>query len=114
MRLGRKSYRWSELLGGERSRPATILFSSTLLMLVWKYFGSPAYYLEHLAPWADMYGDPQATAAAYHFVALFVLMGVVPALIVKFLFKQRLSEYGVQLGDREYAREREHGYTCRR
>ena len=27
-------------------------------------------------------------------------MGVVPALIVKFLFKQRLSEYGVQLGDR--------------
>lgn len=86
----------------DQLRPTVILIASPLLMLTWKYFGSPEYYshLQKLWPWLAPCGDPAAGAAAYHFTLCFLLLGLVPALIVKLLFRQRLADYGVQLGDR--------------
>lgn len=89
-----------EALAGDGLRPATILLSSTVLMLLWKYFGSPAFFAEHFTSWGDLCGDPRATAAIYSFASCFVLMGLLPAMVVKLWFKQRLGDYGVQLGDR--------------
>ena len=41
-----------------------------------------------------------AAAGAYTFLTAFVLFGLIPALVVKFGFRQRLADYGVGLGDR--------------
>lgn len=41
-------------------------------------------------------------AAYYQFGSCFLLLGVAPALIVKFVFRERLADYGVQLGNRLY------------
>jgi membrane protease YdiL (CAAX protease family) len=42
---------------------------------------------------------PTANAAAYSFFACLLLLGLVPALIVKLVFRENLADYGVRLGD---------------
>ena len=91
---------------GDQFKPTVILLASPLLMLTWKYFASPEFvesWLKDLWPPLALGYDPAAAAAVYSFLACFLLLGVVPALMVKFLFGQRLADYGVQLGDRRRA-----------
>jgi membrane protease YdiL (CAAX protease family) len=73
---------------GEQFKPTVILLVSPLLMLTWHYFGAP-----------EAWHDP-AVGAVYSFLACLLLLGVVPALIVKLVFRERLADYGVQLGNR--------------
>jgi len=44
--------------------------------------------------------DPAATGAIYSMVACLLLLGVAPALLVTLVFRERLADYGVTLGDR--------------
>ena len=85
---------------GEKFKPTLILLVSPLILTTWKYYGSPAFYLDVLQPRLGFCVDPQATAAIYSFLACFVLMGGLPALIVKLVFHERLADYGVQWGNR--------------
>ncbi len=82
---------------GPQRKPTLILLSSTVLMIAWWYVGSPQFYLEHFAA-AD--SAPSAAPAVYYFVSCFLLLGVVPALVVKLVFREPLAQYGVQWGDR--------------
>jgi len=67
-------------------------------MLTWKNFGSAQWYAENLA---NENGREIAFAAsAYQFVSCLILLGVIPALIVKLVFRERLVDYGVGLGNR--------------
>lgn len=86
---------------GEQRRPTVILLASPVLLITWVYCGSSAFYLEHLAGSVVLWNDPAATAGAYTFLAAFVLLGVVPALIVKLVFGESLADYGVGLGNRK-------------
>jgi len=56
--------------------------------------------LAHLAGRQEAWQDPTAAAAAYSFLAALFLLGVVPAVLVKLVFRERLVDYGVGLGDR--------------
>ncbi|MHC4180166.1 MAG: hypothetical protein ACYSWU_21895, partial [Planctomycetota bacterium] len=85
---------------GGQLKPGVILFSSTLLMLGWWYVGRPEFYRERLSAWPVVGNDLDATAAAYSFGACLLLLGAVPVLIVKLVFRERLADYGVQLGNR--------------
>jgi len=85
---------------GEQVKPTVILLSSTSLMLAWKYFGSPEFYRAHFSLWPISGADPDAAAAIYSFGLCFLLLGIVPVLIVKRLFRESLADYGVQLGNR--------------
>jgi uncharacterized protein len=87
-------------LQGPQFKPVVILFVSTITMITWKYFGSPQYYLEHLSDQFVWFSDPQATAAVYSFLGVFVLMGLAPAAVVKVVFRENLADYGVRFGDR--------------
>jgi len=75
-------------LRGDQFKPTVILLVSPLLMLTWHYFAAP-----------DAWGDP-ASGAVYSFLACLLLLGVVPVLIVKLAFRERLADYGVRWGDR--------------
>lgn len=82
---------------GPHRKPTVILLSSTVLMTTWWYMGSPRSYLDHFG------GEDSGLSAApaiYFFASCFLLLGVVPALIVKLVFREPLAQYGVQLGDR--------------
>jgi uncharacterized protein len=84
---------------GPQRKPTIILLYSSFVLVAWKYAGSPEFVLQRLQPCCTLFDDPQATAAIYSFLACFVFLGVMPALIVKCFFRERLADYGVQLGD---------------
>ena len=85
---------------GKNRKPLIILSYASVTLIVWKYFCAPAFYLEHLSQSGFMVNDPQAAAAIYSFLSCFLLMGVVPAAIVKVVFREKLADYGLQFGDR--------------
>jgi membrane protease YdiL (CAAX protease family) len=76
-------------------KPTVILIASSLLLLAWKYGCSEAFYANHFG---STLGPVDVGAAVYHFVGCFVLLGIVPVLVVKFGFRERLCDYGVRLG----------------
>jgi len=86
---------------GKQWKPTVILVSSTVLMLAWWEFGSPDFYRRHLASLWTLWGNEGVTAAVYSFAACFLLLGVLPAGIVKLVFRERLVDYGVSLGLRK-------------
>ena len=86
-------------IGAKRRKPFIILAYSTVALLIWKYFCSPAFYIENLSGLGFVPGDANAAAAIYSFLACFVLMGIVPALIVKLVFREKLADYGLSLGN---------------
>jgi hypothetical protein len=84
----------------DQLRPAVILALSTFLMTTWWYFGSCEFYARRLAGWFPASVDGAAAAATWCFLSTLVLLGIIPALVVKLVFHQRLADYGVQWGDR--------------
>jgi uncharacterized protein len=86
-------------LRGPQRKGTIILLLSPVLVATWWYFASPKFYLAH---WAGLTpgGDTAAAAGFYALVAGFVLMGLIPALVVKLVFHEKLADYGVRLGDR--------------
>ena len=91
--------RIAEAFRDGQMRATVILLSSTLLMITWKCFGSADFYREHFASHFIPIYDEDFSAAAYMFLSAFFLLGLIPALMVKFWFRQNLSSYGLSLGD---------------
>lgn len=85
---------------GEQARPTVILLYTTVLMVVCRYLIWPDALAQWLPESIEMFDDRGASVAIWSFLACFVLMGVVPAMIVKFAFRQSLADYGVGLGNR--------------
>jgi membrane protease YdiL (CAAX protease family) len=87
------------LFSGEHRKPTIILLLAPLLITTWKYFGTPAFYAAHLASSWVWRNDPGWTGAAYSFFSALILFGLIPFLVIRFVFRERPSVYGVQIGD---------------
>ncbi|MEX2116768.1 MAG: CPBP family intramembrane glutamic endopeptidase [Bacteroidota bacterium] len=83
-------------------KPTLILLMTPVLLVTFKYYGSRQWYFEMVRDWFVIAGNPELTAALYVFFASFVLFGVVPLLIIRFIFKETLASYGLQMGDRKF------------
>lgn len=90
------------LFSGDRMKPTLILLMTPVLLVTFKYYGSRQWYFEMVRDWFVIAGNPELTAALYVFFASFVLFGVVPLLIIRFIFKETLASYGLQMGDRKF------------
>jgi membrane protease YdiL (CAAX protease family) len=87
------------LFSGEHRKPTLILLVTPFLLTVFKYFGSKSFYLESVASFVPLAADPELGGALYAFAASFLLLGIVPLLIIRFVFREPLSVYGVKAGD---------------
>ena len=87
------------LFSGENKKSTIILLSAPIILTTFKYFGMKHFYLNHLALTFDILGNIELTSALYTFLGSFLLLGWIPAVIIKFVFHEPLSVYGVQLGD---------------
>ena len=85
---------WDACMPPQR-KATIILLTSTVLMLTWAYFASPQFLADRFATAGD---DGRAAGAVGAFVGCFVLLGVVPALVITVLFRERLADYGVGWG----------------
>jgi uncharacterized protein len=80
-------------------KTTVVLISAPVLGILWVYLGSRPFYFRHLASSLVLGGNVELTAGFFTFASTFVLLGLVPALIVKFVFQEPLSAYGVRSGD---------------
>jgi len=92
------------LLRSADRKATTVLVSAPVLGILFVYLGNGPFYLRHLASRFVLGGNVEMTAGLYNFASAFVLLGIVPALIVKLAFREPLSSYGVQAGDLSYGR----------
>lgn len=88
-----------EALRGANRKAAVVLLTAPVIVTTWRYFGDRPFYRAHLAAHFVLFGDSELTAALYSFAACFVLLGIVPAVIIRVLFGESLRDYGVQAGD---------------
>ena len=93
------SLSFAGLFSGLNKKPSIILLLTPIVLVTWKYFGSKAFYLTALSSHFPIFAEPERTAELYTFVSSFILLGVLPLFIIKFVFKERLFSYGLQLGD---------------
>jgi membrane protease YdiL (CAAX protease family) len=70
-----------------------------VILTTFNYFGTKNFYVNHLTKTIILFADRELTCALYTFFVSLVLLGGIPALIIKFVFHEPLSTYGVQLGD---------------
>jgi membrane protease YdiL (CAAX protease family) len=74
-----------------------ILLLTPILLTVWVYFGKRFNFAQYFASSGRFPTD--AAAVIFEYLAFFLLMFCVPALLIKLAWKQPLSEYGLQWGD---------------
>ena len=89
----------SGLFGGESRKPTIILLLTPFLLTTWKYYGTKAFYLSDLASIFVLFGNAERTAELYTFFSAFILFGILPLFVIKFVFKEKISSYGLQIGD---------------
>jgi uncharacterized protein len=77
----------------EELKPGIIILVSTLILTFHRYFGSSEF-ARNVFP-----GISDYHASLFMFTAAFILLGIVPLLKVKFIFKESLAEYGFQIGN---------------
>lgn len=90
------------LFTGEHRKPTLILLLTPVLLTAFKYYGTKEFYLAHLQSSVVLGGNPEWTAALYVFCSSLVLFGAVPVVIIKAFFRESLSGYGFQFGDRKF------------
>ncbi len=80
---------------GKQLKATLILLLATPLLMFWKYYATPASFDAYFSIIASSHRE---TGALSHFLCTLVLLGCVPALIVVFVFRERLRDYGVGIG----------------
>ncbi len=92
----------SGLFNRENRKPTIILLSAPVILTTFRYYGTKDFYLNHLGPAFSLFGNGELASALYTFSSSLVLLGLLPALTVKFIFHESLSDYGVRLGDWQF------------
>jgi len=92
-----------DLLAPENRKPAVVLLLTPFLLTTFKYYGSKAFYLSHLAGRFAAFGEVGRTAELYQFLSAFLLLGLIPALVTRFGFREPLRTCGLQWGDVGYS-----------
>ncbi|MBP8975676.1 MAG: CPBP family intramembrane metalloprotease [Bacteroidetes bacterium] len=81
-------------------RKVTIIFLvGTFLIVTWRYFGTTSFYLTSLVPTFPFLKADSFSSSLYLFGTAFILFGVVPIAVIRFVFHEPLAQYGLQLGD---------------
>ncbi|HLF20300.1 MAG TPA: CPBP family glutamic-type intramembrane protease [Bacteroidota bacterium] len=87
------------LFSGDNRKPTLILLLTPFLLTTFKYYGSQSFYLNHLASSVNLFHNAEMSAEYYVFLSSFVLLGVVPLLIIKFVFREPMRSFGLARGD---------------
>ena len=87
-----------EMFRGENYRPTTILLTSVVMLVTWKTAGSQAFFHRHLADRIVLGVDPVEAAAWYQMGLGVLLLGVVPALVLRLVCKMPLASAGLGPG----------------
>jgi membrane protease YdiL (CAAX protease family) len=91
-----------DLLKEAELKPVVILLATPVLLTLYAYYGTPGFFERNLSPLFDPGVLSSMAPDFYNFAAAFLIMFAVPLLIIKFLFRQKLCDFGIQRGDWKY------------
>lgn len=78
----------------ENLKVYVLLLAAPVLLTIYRYHGYPEYFYQYFGNnFSDVY------ARLWQFVVFFLLMFIVPLFVVKFYFKESLTDYGFGLGN---------------
>lgn len=86
-----------ELFRPVNLRTTLILLLSSVMLVAWKTFGAQSFYRNHAAGLLGL-GNTSAMAALFHIGMTLVLLGVVPACLMRFAFGASLQSMGLGAG----------------
>jgi membrane protease YdiL (CAAX protease family) len=90
------------LLAESNRKTVIILLVTPVLLTIYRYGGSPAFYDRNLASYfpssllSGFYRD------FFNFLVAFILLMLIPLVIIKLIFKEKLSDYGLNQGDLKF------------
>lgn len=87
---------------GESKKATIILLISPFILTAWKYYGTGPFFLNNLSSLVILWDNPLRSAEFYTFASAFLLLGIVPLAIIKFIFKESFASYGLQTGDWQF------------
>jgi membrane protease YdiL (CAAX protease family) len=87
------------LLTGEHRKATIVLLLAPVLITTWKYYGVGSFYRDVVSSLYVWGGDVGFTAEAYTYLSAFVLFALVPWAVIRFVFRERMRDYGWQIGD---------------
>lgn len=88
-----KMYDGQRLSEGFQHKPTIVLLASVVLVTIQCYFGS----ISFAASSTSISG--MINPVTYMFLSTFIFFGLIPALIVKGVFKEKLRNFGLRIGD---------------
>src|SRR6476620_7269896 len=86
-----------QLFRSSNLRPTLILLVSVVVIVAWKTAGSQDFFHHHLAGLVPL-GDAANAAAWYQMATALVLLGIVPAGLVRFVLGEPLTSVGLGKG----------------
>jgi membrane protease YdiL (CAAX protease family) len=91
-----------EIFHGLDRESGVALVLAGFLMTLFAYQGHPDFFIRRFqeAPWAA--GRLDFASEAYRFAFAFVFFFLIPAAVVKIVFRRSLADYGLQLGDKKF------------
>jgi membrane protease YdiL (CAAX protease family) len=93
------SISWGALFNKENRKATLILLSTPVILTTFRHYGMKDFYMDHLVSVFSLFGNKELTSVLYTFSSSLILLGLLPALMIKFVFHEPLSLYGVRLGD---------------
>jgi hypothetical protein len=78
----------SGLFNRENRKAAIILLSTPVILTTYRYYGTKDFYLNYLTSVFPLFGDRELTWVLYIFFSSLVLLGLLPALMIKFIFRE--------------------------
>jgi uncharacterized protein len=83
----------------EQRKTTIILLAAPVLMTTFKYYGSHTFFSTRLLPEFSGVNPPGQAAEIYLFCSSAFWLGLIPWLIIRGIFHERLADYGVRMGD---------------
>ncbi len=93
----------SEMFTGANRRTSIVLLTSAVCLAAWHLTGNYHFWLQHVTGTLSLGFDPKVAAGIWFLFACVLFLGIVPLLVVKFVLRESLSDYGIQWGNLTFA-----------
>src|SRR5262245_1014014 len=94
---------WRDLQSESNLRVAVVLLTSAVCLATWYAVGNYRFWSGFLSADSASNENLGLSAAIGSLASTVVLLGLVPLLVVKIALRDRLAEYGLQLGNLRFA-----------
>lgn len=93
----------SEMLTGANRRTTIVLLTSAVCLAAWHLTGNYHFWLQHETDFMSLGFDAKVAAGIWFLIACVLFLGIVPLLVVKFVLRESLADYGIQWGNLTFA-----------